>query len=262
MKDLDTIIKICEKKEYFKRFKKDNNKYSLRIKIEHDLINKYLYIDNWNNFIDIYIKIKKIKYDIEIYEILGNKCKFYIDINKHEKVNTEYIKEKIKNIFIYVLNIQVNVLIYEDENIYRMIVSNYILKIEDCEYIYFEITKNIDKKIKKNIYSNKFSKWNFISIKNNEDKIDNNMFITNTENTIFIEISKNIINKKTLFNDNIIEGWIYIIKEREFIKTNESIYKIGCTNNIIRRYKQYPKYFKIIYVIINSDYKCIEKNVN
>lgn len=54
-------------------------------------------------------------------------------------------------------------------------------------------------------------------------------------------------------------GYLYVIKLREFIKMNENIYKIGCTKDVIRRYKQYPKDSKLIYTIIHYDYKNIEK---
>lgn len=36
-------------------------------------------------------------------------------------------------------------------------------------------------------------------------------------------------------------GFIYLIREREFIKTNEEIYKIGKTINIKHRMPSYPK---------------------
>jgi hypothetical protein len=36
-------------------------------------------------------------------------------------------------------------------------------------------------------------------------------------------------------------GFIYLIREREFLKTNENIYKIGKTINIKNRMPSYPK---------------------
>lgn len=49
------------------------------------------------------------------------------------------------------------------------------------------------------------------------------------------------------------------MKTRESIRMEENVYKIGYTDNIIRRYRQYPKNSKIIYTIIHHDYKKIEK---
>jgi len=36
-------------------------------------------------------------------------------------------------------------------------------------------------------------------------------------------------------------GWVYILKEREFVKTNENVVKIGRTANKKTRMKKYPK---------------------
>jgi hypothetical protein len=55
--------------------------------------------------------------------------------------------------------------------------------------------------------------------------------------------------------------YIYIIKEREFIKTKEEIYKIGRTQNFLNRFKQYPKNSMIIFVQIVNNSTQIEKNI-
>lgn len=47
------------------------------------------------------------------------------------------------------------------------------------------------------------------------------------------------------------DGHIYVVKEREFIKTNENIYKIGRSKNIVRRMPSYPK-DSLIYSIMYS----------
>jgi hypothetical protein len=47
------------------------------------------------------------------------------------------------------------------------------------------------------------------------------------------------------------DGHIYVVKEREFIKTNENIYKIGRSKNIVRRMPSYPK-DSLIYLILYS----------
>ncbi len=54
-------------------------------------------------------------------------------------------------------------------------------------------------------------------------------------------------------------GYLYIIKEREFYNKNESVYKIGCTTDIIRRFKQYPKNSILIYSIFNENHREVEK---
>lgn len=45
------------------------------------------------------------------------------------------------------------------------------------------------------------------------------------------------------------EGYLYIIQIREFVKTNEPVYKVGRTCDIIRRYSQYPKSSRLLYLI-------------
>ena len=42
------------------------------------------------------------------------------------------------------------------------------------------------------------------------------------------------------------EGYFYIIREREFIRMDEPVYKIGRTGNITKRVKQYPKGSELI----------------
>jgi len=48
-------------------------------------------------------------------------------------------------------------------------------------------------------------------------------------------------------------GYIYIIKEREFINSNTNIYKIGRTQDILERVKNYPKNSKLHYTVIVND---------
>jgi hypothetical protein len=57
-------------------------------------------------------------------------------------------------------------------------------------------------------------------------------------------------------------GHIYLIKEREFIKTNENVYKIGKTTNIKNRMPSYPKGSRV-YVIYYcaTDIHLVEKQL-
>ena len=55
-------------------------------------------------------------------------------------------------------------------------------------------------------------------------------------------------------------NYIYLLQEREFIKTNEQIYKIGKTKqNNNNRFKQYPKGSILLFQIICSNCDYIEK---
>lgn len=57
-------------------------------------------------------------------------------------------------------------------------------------------------------------------------------------------------------------GYLYMIKEREFIKTHENIFKIGKTTNIKHRMPAYPKDSRV-YVIMYcaTDIHVVEKKI-
>jgi hypothetical protein len=56
--------------------------------------------------------------------------------------------------------------------------------------------------------------------------------------------------------------YIYLLQEREFIKTNESIYKVGMTQKEnYERFNQYPKGSMLLFQMICNDCKYIEKQV-
>lgn len=57
-------------------------------------------------------------------------------------------------------------------------------------------------------------------------------------------------------------GYIYVIIEREFIKTNEKIYKIGKTGHEkFKRFNQYPKNSILLYYQKTNDYENMEKQI-
>lgn len=57
------------------------------------------------------------------------------------------------------------------------------------------------------------------------------------------------------------EGHIYVIKEREFIKTKENIYKIGRSKNIRNRMPSYPKDSLIYSILYTKDVNRTEKDM-
>ena len=57
-------------------------------------------------------------------------------------------------------------------------------------------------------------------------------------------------------------NYIYLIKLREFVKSNENIYKIGRTSKInYTRFKQYPKDSILLFQMICNDCKKMEKQL-
>ena len=56
-------------------------------------------------------------------------------------------------------------------------------------------------------------------------------------------------------------GHLYVIKEREFIKTKENIFKIGKTINIVNRMPQYPKQSRVYIMFFSTNIDDMEKYV-
>ena len=57
-------------------------------------------------------------------------------------------------------------------------------------------------------------------------------------------------------------NYIYLLQEREFIKTNENIYKVGMTTKEnYERFNQYPKGSRLLFQTICNDCKEMEKNI-
>lgn len=55
--------------------------------------------------------------------------------------------------------------------------------------------------------------------------------------------------------------YVYLLREREFIKTNESIYKIGKTRNIYERMSNYPKNSDVIITMKVKNCDMMEKEI-
>jgi len=51
----------------------------------------------------------------------------------------------------------------------------------------------------------------------------------------------------------IMVGHLYIVKIREFVKTEEDVYKVGRTFDIIKRFSSYPKGSKLLFIIPSDD---------
>ena len=63
-------------------------------------------------------------------------------------------------------------------------------------------------------------------------------------------------------NYNMIINYIYLLQEREFIKTKENIYKVGMTKQENHeRFNQYPKGSILLFQMICDNCKNIENKV-
>ena len=80
-------------------------------------------------------------------------------------------------------------------------------------------------------------------------------------------IAKSIINninnhQKFINNDNETKEFIYLLQEREFIKTKEPIYKIGKTKQEkLKRIKSYPNGSELLFYIVCNNCDEIEKTI-
>jgi hypothetical protein len=101
-------------------------------------------------------------------------------------------------------------------------------------------------------------------LENNNNKIINNniqeiVVKQQKENKILKEKIKDLEIERNIQPDT--NHFIYIIKEREFIKTNEEIYKIGKTRGLRNRIGDYPKGSAIKMVYPCKDIDIIEKEL-
>jgi hypothetical protein len=54
-------------------------------------------------------------------------------------------------------------------------------------------------------------------------------------------------------------GYVYLLREREFLKSGEEIYKVGKTINYQRRFNSYPKHSHII-CLMSTDFMSLIEN--
>lgn len=106
-------------------------------------------------------------------------------------------------------------------------------------------------------------------------KLFHNTIKNGKYNVLYKEIIKNDIIWNELIKKQVIEykkisyiknegklgisyGYLYIIHRYDFMLNNKNVYKIGCTNDINKRIKQYPKGSKLIFSIISKNFRKIE----
>lgn len=237
--------KICYEYE-------NNINFDVKIKMVYKSKNYYLYMKKWKDFLELYKKIDK-NYKIIYYEIITDRIKFFIDVEEKTEENIN-VKKMLEKYFKDKYNLNVEIISYKLNEDVRFIINNYCFYIEDCKDLY----NGIKDKLKNNkflLLDNKYIQT---------DCFSNEMFfLTNTYNTEYYNIQNVnssylpiIKNINTSYNDM---GFLYIIQEREFINTGEEVFKIGCTQDLIKRFKQYPKGSTIKFSIMYGNYKIMER---
>lgn len=64
-----------------------------------------------------------------------------------------------------------------------------------------------------------------------------------------------------VFDDNSNDNFIYLLKEREFVKSGENVYKLGKTSNPKNRLSAYPKGSMILFLTVCNDCGIAEKEL-
>jgi hypothetical protein len=211
-------IKKCISYKYDK-----NHTYNIKMRYEFD-INKdgknkscYLYFDTWEDFLLFYNNIDENKR--HFYEMFDDKIKFFLDIDYKENCSDEewnLLINIIKNKLIIFLN---NITNISNTNIIRceskyvekeskrschLIVENYSFETKYCKELYRKFINTIDEKIRKYIDEQVYgenrclriigsSKIGSKRIKYDFDNFNNislKHFVSNIDNTTFIETSK------------------------------------------------------------------------
>ena len=169
---------------------------------------------------------------------VNNKISDYIDTNQIGTVNV-LLQMTINNpIYIKYTN-------SDNNTIYFLMRENDSIN----DFIKFKSKKGCKDK---DIYTEDNTKVKFTDClknykKNNDNCINLHYKKPQPETTVIAQENK-LINGSTTMTDCDIYGYIYLIQPREFIKTNEKIYKIGKTSrSIIQRFSEYPKQSSLLY---------------
>lgn len=56
-------------------------------------------------------------------------------------------------------------------------------------------------------------------------------------------------------------GHIYILSEREFINSGQNVYKIGMTENIVKRMRKLRKGKQLLLAIYTNNVRCVENYI-
>jgi hypothetical protein len=181
------------------------------------------------------LKIFLHKGDFEKHQNMKKDCSILINEKKYE---CEFCNKKFTNIN--------NLKHHQKTNCIHLKKIN---ELKEHKKKILEIEKNLKINSSKEIKTEEKK----VSIKSNEninENINEENNLNNSSNIILEPIYKN--NNKSNKSDELkeikkLDGYIYILQEREFIKTSENIYKIGKTSKkyVIDRFKQYPNNSKL-----------------
>lgn len=250
-----------------------NHLYNIKMRYEFSMDKKtskskccYMYFNNWQDFLNYYKTIdKKHRH---FYEMFNNKIKFFLDIDcKDDYNNDEWnsiivaIKTKLL-IFLYKITNIYNINIIRCESKYiekekkrscHLIVENFNFDTKFCKELYNMFIKELNEKDKKYIDNQVYgenrclriigsSKIGSDRIKYDFDNIHDislKHFVSNIDNTIYIETSKyyNIVNLSYKKNIDIKIDF----KSNHKIKNHEYLNYINIINDKINSSKKFVR---------------------
>lgn len=268
---LDQIIYLFEKQNIINTSwtYQSDMPFPVRMRYEtykhNKIINKYMYIKDWDIFHKIY-KIINYK-DRHFYEMIGNKCKFFIDIDGKDIQIDDWIfyidtiEKELINFFRNELGIEIKTIKCESKETENekkkschIIIPEYCFLIEDCKYLCEKFinvhikNKKIKDIIDLSVYGKNrclriplSSKIGSKRIKLVDDRYYNESFISDVKNTRFINCLNNKIIIKNSTNLN--------------LKNNNG--KDG-KNNYNKLYNNYNIYLNIINNEIDKNKKSLK----
>jgi hypothetical protein len=269
-----------------------SSKYNIKLRYEFLCKNKtknvFLYFDDWLQFKKIYDVIPN-EYK-HFYEIMEDKCKFFIDFDA-KKENLDNIKwykfiDEVKNIleklFYDLFLEEIKIVEYESlgnddepKYSYHIIVENLNFSILECKLLCELLLKNLDPELHFIIDPNVYGKWRSLRIENStkigskrtkllrypdEFKTKNNIYlnglITNLNNTISVKKIFDMINIENEYKLN------HIVKKEIGMKIisldNSKKYVYNEDDVIITK----KNYLEIEYIINKWHYKILNEVID
>lgn len=275
--NIDKLLDILLKLNIadFKLREKDNFiKFRYECFYKNKNTNIFIYLKKWDHFIKLYNLIPDEKK--HFYEIIDNKCKFFLDIDAKcdELDEREWnqkiicIKKELEKMFLKIFNKNINIIEYQsypnnNEPKYscHLVVSDYCFYADDCKVLCNIFLNMIDSVFKDIIDNTVYGRRRML-------RIEKSSKLNSLRNKICI----NNINVKTINLD----GFITYLEKTEFIEINyflENIYinhninnKTNHCNNIKLENKLLNKkkynYTNEDVSLIKSNYEKIENIIN
>lgn len=259
---------------------KNDNRIAIRCEYKKNDNDKnvFIYLENFNEFIIILKSIKE--HDRHFYEVIGDKCKFFLDLDAkckdmlyedwNNKVNL--IKKEMEIFFkdkfdkdIKILEFQSFPLLLEPKFSCHLIVSDYCFNSEDCKiicnmFLNYLINKKLG--LEDIIDSGVYGKNRMLRIEGST-KINSfrKKICINSENKEYINLDGLITNIEDTSLLNIENIFNYEIKETNFNKYNHN-YDINNKNILVKENNKRYNYTDSDVLYLKDNIKDIINKIN